>query len=244
MTEAEWLTSADPQPMLEYLRGKASDRKLRLFAVACHERIWHLLNDKADCRKTIQFAERFADGLATRNELHGRAWGKPGSVFSVVLYKAWDAAENSLEFGAGTAEEAVLRMDVEKYKQRKDAFNSAWENYSLGEAMQIADAAMPTEWMATAISAWTKERTGQCELLREIFGNPFQPISIASDWLTPTVVQMAQAIYEDRAFDRLPALADALEYAGCENADIMIHCRTEWPHVRGCWVVDLILGKQ
>src|SRR5271168_1365314 len=101
MTESDWLTSTNPISMLEYVHGKVSERKLRLFACACHERIWHLLSDQKICRKTIEFAERFSDGLATRNELHGRAWGKPGSAFSVVLYKAWDAAENSANYGAG-----------------------------------------------------------------------------------------------------------------------------------------------
>src|SRR4029077_4529531 len=127
MNEAEWLACTDPTQMLEFLRGKASDRKLRLFAVACHLRIWHLLSDKGVCRKTIEFAERFADGLATKNELHGQAWGKPGSAFSAVLYKAWDAAENSLEFGAGAAKDAALRLGSEKYWEREDAFNAAWE---------------------------------------------------------------------------------------------------------------------
>ena len=64
-----------------------------------------------------------------------------------------------------------------------------------------------------------------------------------SAWLTPTVVSIAAAICEDRAFDRLPVLADALEEAGCANADVLLHCRTRGEHVRGCWVVDLVLGK-
>jgi hypothetical protein len=145
MTEQEWQECTDPKPMLEFLRGKASERKLRLFACACHRRIWHLLSEKEVCRKTIEFAERFADGLASKQELHEQAWGKPGSVFSVVLHKAWDAADNSLEFGAGAAREAVLRMDPEKFKAWEDAFNTAWENHQLGEAIRIADASLPTE---------------------------------------------------------------------------------------------------
>ncbi len=62
-------------------------------------------------------------------------------------------------------------------------------------------------------------------------------------WLTPTVVSLADALYRDRAFDRLPILADALEEAGCTNADVLLHCRQPAEHVRGCWVVDLVLGK-
>ncbi|MBX3398315.1 MAG: hypothetical protein KF873_06205 [Gemmataceae bacterium] len=79
--------------------------------------------------------------------------------------------------------------------------------------------------------------------MRDIFGNPFRPVAVDPAWLTSTAVAIAQGIYDDRAFDRLPILADALQDAGCENADILAHCRSEGPHVRGCWVVDLVLGK-
>ncbi len=94
-------------------------------------------------------------------------------------------------------------------------------------------------------------------LIRDIIGNPFRPVAVDPAWLTSTAVGVAQAIYDDRAFDRLPILADALQDAGCENADILDHCRgsqefgpvsgashgPNGPHVRGCWVVDLVLGK-
>jgi hypothetical protein len=83
--------------------------------------------------------------------------------------------------------------------------------------------------------------------IREIFGNPFRPVSVDPSWVAwndGTVVKLAQAIYDDRTFDHLPILADALEEAGCDNADILNHCRKPGVHVRGCWVVDLILGKK
>ena len=244
MTEEEWLTCTDPKPMLEFLRGKSNDRKLRLIATACHHRIWHFLNDKTVCRKTIEFAERLADGHATTNELHGRAWGKPGSVFSVVLHEAWDAAENSIQFGAGTAKEAVLRMDPENYKNRQEAFKAAWENHQLGEAMRIADATMPSEWIATGELAWTKERHGQCIVLRELFGPiPFRSVCLDPSWLTTNVNIVAESIYVSRDFDRLPALADALEEAGCDNQEILPHFRGPVSHIRGCWALDLLLGK-
>jgi hypothetical protein len=80
--------------------------------------------------------------------------------------------------------------------------------------------------------------------LRDIFGNPFHAVAINPSWLTSTVLTLAEGIYDERAFDRLPILADALQDAGCENADILNHCRSAGPHVRGCWVVDLLLGKE
>jgi hypothetical protein len=81
------------------------------------------------------------------------------------------------------------------------------------------------------------------DLIREVFGNPFRRIRVNPAWLTSTVTELARGIYEEGAFDRLPILADALQDAGCEDADILDHCRSAGPHVRGCWVVDLVLGN-
>ena len=81
-------------------------------------------------------------------------------------------------------------------------------------------------------------------IFRDIFGNPFRPITLNPSWLTSTVVSLANGIYTERAFDRMPILADAFQDAGCDNEDILNHCRQPAEHVRGCWVIDLILGKQ
>jgi hypothetical protein len=75
------------------------------------------------------------------------------------------------------------------------------------------------------------------------FGNPFCSIRFNRDWRTPTTIGIAFSIYEDRTFDRLPILADALMGTGCFNDDILNHCRQPGQHVRGCWVFDLVLGK-
>jgi hypothetical protein len=82
------------------------------------------------------------------------------------------------------------------------------------------------------------------EVFRDIVGNPFRTVVIDPSWLTSTVITLANSIYSNRTFDHIPILADALQDAGCEDADILAHCRGPGPHVRGCWVVDLILGKQ
>jgi hypothetical protein len=78
-------------------------------------------------------------------------------------------------------------------------------------------------------------------VVRDLF--PFRPVALDRSWLTSTVVALANGIYSDRAFDRMPILADALMDAGCDNDDVLDHCRGEGPHVRGCWVVDVLLGK-
>jgi len=99
-------------------------------------------------------------------------------------------------------------------------------------------------------AADTKEKTAQAFLLREIFGNPIRPVTINPVWLTQTVLALAQAAYDNRNLPagtldnaRLAVLADALEDAGCTNQDILNHCRQPGEHVRGCWVLDAILGK-
>jgi hypothetical protein len=96
--------------------------------------------------------------------------------------------------------------------------------------------------------ACAREAEIQCRLFRDIFGNPLRPSTVIDlawlSWNNGTVARLAQAIYDDRAFDLLPILADALEDAGCTNADILDHCRGRGEHVRGCWVVDLLLAKE
>lgn len=116
----------------------------------------------------------------------------------------------------------------------------------LGVLRGLCDDAM--EGLTTAISN-ARPLTGpdggasECGLIRCLFGNPYRTAAIDKEWLTSTVVALARGVYEDRAFDRLPMLADALQDAGCEDAAVLGHCRGEGPHARGCWVVDRILGR-
>ena len=96
---------------------------------------------------------------------------------------------------------------------------------------------------AARVAGEDRDEPAQCMLVRDIFGNPFRPVMVDPSWLTSTVVSLAAGIYADCAFDRMPILADALQDAGCDNEDMLNHCRGAGPHVRGCWVVDLLLGK-
>jgi hypothetical protein len=210
VTEQEWLACTDPQPMLEFLRDKASDRKLRLFAVAaCRHRYRDMVREFPACREACEAAERDADGLASREELSAAYRGAQG----------WADHFNDANFGI-------------------------WGPY--GEIMAVAGLVF---WPAPSGPREMCDRNSphQAALLRNIFGNPFRPVTLNPAllaWNDGTVVRLAQAIYEDRAFDRLPILGDALEEAGCDDADILAHCRGQGEHVRGCWVVDLLLGKE
>jgi hypothetical protein len=227
MTEAEWLASNRREAMLEHLHGKASDRRLRLFACACCRRIWHLILDERG-KKAAWVAERYADGLATDEERRvawEAAWADdlPGdnpqqsSVFAAVHAGYFACHQPKWIYrAASSASDAVF------YKTRETADED--------HASDLEEA----------------ESDAQRSLLRDIFGNPFRPATLNPSWVAwndGAIRKMAQGIYDARAFDRLPLLADALEEAGCDNADILSHCRGGGEHVRGCWVVDLLLGK-
>jgi len=88
------------------------------------------------------------------------------------------------------------------------------------------------------------ERSNQADLVRDIFGNSFSTATIFPEWRTSTALTLAQQMYESRDFSAMPILADALQDAGCECDEVLTHCRDPLGiHVRGCWVVDLVLGK-
>jgi hypothetical protein len=95
----------------------------------------------------------------------------------------------------------------------------------------------------TVVHARRRNGAAQCGLIRCVCGNPYRPAAFDPAWLTSTVVALAQGIYDGRAFDRLPILADALQDAGCEDARVLGHCRGQEPHARGCWVVDGLLRR-
>jgi len=84
----------------------------------------------------------------------------------------------------------------------------------------------------------------QAELLRCVVGNPFRPALLDPSLITPKIRAMSQTIYEDRRYEDLPLLVDELEDAGCDNADLLTHLRGPGPHTRGCWALDILLGKE
>ena len=103
----------------------------------------------------------------------------------------------------------------------------------------------PWSGRPSGVSAeYAAERAIQADLLRDIFGNPFRSSELRPEWLTDTVANLARQMYASREFGAMPILADALQDAGCDDEDMLSHCRGDREHVRGCWVVDLLLGKQ
>jgi hypothetical protein len=240
MTEAEWLACEHPRFMLEYLRGRGSGRKLRLFACACCRRIWQLLADKR-FRQAVKVAELYADGQARKAELVAAR-----DEAAVAALKEAEQRAARGEFPAHYAQGQASLHPALCVARPGPRTSRLFEWTADRAAATVAKAA--GYWgRITFYPGWGDEMAAQISLLREVFGNPFRPVTLDPAWLSwkdATVVKLAQAVYDERAFDRMPVLADALEDAGCDNTDILDHCRGPATHVRGCWVVDLILGKE
>jgi hypothetical protein len=224
VTEMEWLACADPGPMLEFLRGSASDRKLRLFACACCRAVWDSLAPQRS-RRAVETAEEYADGLATEHDLH-RVRSMAGAA--------------AADYQARLLRSRLVNRDLPTREEGRLFF-----------AAEAAHAHTPFLIGRLRWLRWDAElNTLSPRLLRDLFGNPLRPATLDPAWRTPDVLSLAQGAYDNRALPagaleaaRLAVLADALEDAGCTNADLLGHLRGEGPHVRGCWCVDLVLGK-
>jgi hypothetical protein len=216
MTEAEWLAATAPTLMLSILRGRTSDRKFLLTAAhVCRCRCGsHPLSVP---RAMIAVSERWADGRAT-----------PGAVDRVRRVAL--ARRDSIRAG----------RDDPARDEKNGAANTAMTLLDLVAAI-AAGRAHDTCHQASMVVYWAPE----CgPVIRDIFGNPFRPVSFSSSWGTATVLALARGMYESRDFSPMPILADALQDAGCESADLLAHCRQPRGHVRGCWAVDLLHGKE
>jgi hypothetical protein len=296
MTEAEWLTSTDPQAMLHYLqiapigvggrrRGTeeggpvlVSDRKLRLFACACCRSVW----DGAECQR-CNSADRKSlamPGVSRCLSCHGT--GLVGGITDPRSRRAVEVAERYAD-GEATDEELL------PYWQNGEEGGRCWSSGPHAYAAWCCAWAHQSRYTGADRTTIHAQDCGgkpadQAALLREIVGNPFRPVpwQRRPHLLGERVFDVAQSIYDERAFDRLPMLADALLDAGCYNAEILEHCRgrekcswcqgTRWvqyprenrgagaaesckvctdggmssctPHVRGCWALDTILGRE
>jgi hypothetical protein len=233
MTEAGWLSCDDPRLMLDFLRGKVSRRKFRWFACACVRQVWHALIDERSVH-AVEVAERHADGEASDEDLlHAEAEAlevaRQADLRTTVSDSGWAATRAATRAASADAEAAAS-----------------------GAAFIATLSVAPWRFDGRGIShhgdptAKAAARRAQCMLVREVFGNPFR-----IDWLMPgwvewndgTVPRLARTIYADRRFEEMPVLGDALEEAGCADAEVLEHCRSSVGHVRGCWLLDALLGR-
>jgi hypothetical protein len=240
MTEEEWLKGGKPRKMLRLIQDKISNRKLRLFAVACCRRIWHALEDDTS-RRAVEIAEGFADGDFTAEELDS-AWRNCWKTKPTAYVARSAATAASATCASYDSEEVYQWLPNQVHaEQYEEAMRVAEERAQQAAAWEAAQLVLKP---AAEAAATDTERWSQAELLHDLVGNPFRPISFYPAWLKPNVIQLATAIYEERAFDRMPFLADALQDAGCSSSEILNHCRGTGVHVRGCCCLDFILGKE
>ncbi len=245
MTEGDWRDCCDPEAMLRLLHDQAGRfpscscsccrvrcrqqvgscaayRKLRLFACGCCHRVLHLFSDPV-CPQVVRSLEDYIDGMVDQT-----VYDQIGTEFDQTRRKRFPKFATS-DDGAWNALYCAV------HRRWADTFDDRYAEDRWRIALVVAKDA------ASAIGS--SETQAQCHLLRDLFGNPSGPIVVHPSWLTPEIVRLAESMYAERPFDWLPMplLADSLEDAGCTNADILSHCRQPGPHVRGCWVVDLIL---
>jgi hypothetical protein len=252
MNEAEWLESSDAQKMLESLYSMASSRKMRLAAVACCRHVSHLVPKDERCLRALEAAENYADRRVSRQELveaHTEAEAADTAAF--------EAAKNCRRMAACKVAHAIQwasHPTIRRYPMIvADHARSVvvWAARSPRAAPLPKAFRVPSAYEADAYeAAEAAEINSQVTLLRCIFGNPFRSVALHPAWITPAVIALSQAAYDNRSLpagtlepERLAVLADALEDAGCTDADVLSHLRGPGPHVRGCWVVDLLLGK-
>jgi hypothetical protein len=264
MNEEQWLAANEPRPLLEALppTGRASDRKLRLFACACCRRVWDLMppDDYPEWRTAVEKAEEHADGLLTPEQMWDHA----------ILSRLKDEMEwgRCWLYNAGAAAQAASNWsDAEgrwcHWRERCVGFSPAM---AVAAAAQAAEAAAYhaalSDWIGQQVlyderpadPAWlaalAAEQQAQAALAREVLDNPFCPLTplpgSSLGWREGIVVRLAQAAYDNRLLPsshldpaRLAVLADALEEAGCASPAVLGHLRSPGPHARGCWAVDL-----
>lgn len=136
--------------------------------------------------------------------------------------------------------EDIEAVESDNYRSRKQEFFPTYKDFWYAAT---ASSEVHARWARNRPREPGVSATRQAGFLRDIFGNPFQPVSFAPDWRTDTAALLARQMYDAYDFSAMPILADALQDAGCDNEDALSHCRSSEPHVRGCWVVDAVLGK-
>jgi hypothetical protein len=236
ITEQEWfspenylwlISAAEKLPIAKRPAGR---RKFRLLACAYCRRIWHLMQD-AEHREIVEFAERVAEGDATMEDLT-EAYRRMRKATAALRGHRSMVGETVRGVAERTASDGVRR-----------ACGHA--------AFLMADSLLPESRSIEQLKAGCAvEEATHGDMLRHVFGDPFRPVTLDDGWLTPAVLALARAAYDNRALPggelgpaRLAVLGDALEEAGCTSAEVLDHLRSPGPHVRGCWAVDLVLGK-
>jgi hypothetical protein len=249
--EQEWLTLATPtQSVFKSLFVRVAQvgkknphypEKLRRFAIACCRRMGRVLT--ANDIRALDHLDHYCDTLSAKILKEARAAYNSDS--SPQPWDTWDERNSGnmmLWWARHHAKIALESCLKGKAAQTVRGHQSAAQSV---EALRIIGAGeLPTGPVTGAPEPSATELAAQSDILRDIFGNPFRPVTFDAKWRTSTALALAEQMYGTREFSAMPILADALQDAGCDNEGILEHCRWLGPHVRGCWVVDLVLGKE
>jgi hypothetical protein len=224
MTEAEWLACSDPKVMWEYCDRRATQRKKMLLRVAFCRHALTKPDQIEEYEFELSVGEGWADGQLG------------GDVCARVHFRLSSDADEAGTPYATFNDPPNPRMSMQNAIIAALAPGDRATEATLAHAQQvIEDSKAAGKTSAPHLFA---------TFIRDIFGNPFRPVAFAREWRTGTAVSLAKQMYESRDFGAMPILADALQDAGCDRADVLDHCRGPGAHVRGCWVVDLVLGKE
>jgi hypothetical protein len=247
MTEAEWLACEDVHEMLRALRAQDSlwrwtTRRARLFACGCCRRAWHLLTEPAQ-RAAVEAAERYADKQLSRSDLVA------AHQAAARIHLGVDSASHR-PGGWSWGGKGGWDFIVQYSPQREMLCNPggmAAARKPWGEPYFTANDVRALVHFRAGADAARGEQRAQCDLLRDVVGPAGPHPAVENAWLVAnggTIPNLAQGIYDERAFDQLPILADALEKGGCDDVDILAHLRGGGEHARGCWALDRVLGKE
>ena len=227
MTEKQWLRSADAEAMNRFYGERLTERKARLLMLAaCRRHPGPLAH--ADVRPILDLlVSHYADPRAFDAPFTGRHLSGPYRKIERHASATDNGPERGLAFGLVAAAEPVSMM-----RRLKEDFEylvfSCLHDIAVG---------------VTEDRNTKKESKAQASLVREVIGNPFRLVALDPAWLSDTVVSLARQVHGTEDFGSMPILADALQDTGCEDEAVLTHCRDpKQSHVRGCWVLDLILA--
>ena len=239
MTEQEWITCDQPLDLARLIRGRVDGSRFRFLAAEWGQQLRPYM---------IDYDRPWFDAFALWVAGTGRHPRQVCHEPEFVTMDRWhgppafandcgDAIRrHDILTAAACAGEGVARIGLPRQPEDVSLRGKSKKKQAAREARLQAE-------IAASKAHQIRVRTQFCDEFRDVAGNPFRPVVFAPNWRTSTAVALAQLMYDSRDFFQMPILADALQDAGCDNDDILNHCRGPGPHVRGCWVVDLVLGK-
>ena len=270
--EKEWFAADRWQDLLvplfpdhRYTKAVGAQRKLRLLLCAAARQGWGVMPDDRS-RTSVEVAERFAERHATARQLTAARTAAEKVFAAAERARERTEAECRSEFdrrvkAAGAGEwssrwpsdlAAPFAETLRAQFAARVAVCATADPVDIPAVEKgllfVPDVVIPLEEFATRMPEWHEVGDDdppdpRPDLIRDVFGYPFAPVAFKAGWRTDIVTGLTEGIATDGTFDRLPILADSLEEAGCDNAQLLDHCRGGGPHVRGCWAVELILGR-